>query len=162
MKTVRAWFVIPKVWNMLPQLSSPHLNGQSKVIPTKYNIISVSNYLPMKMVRAWWFPLGMKRASLVGISCQRSEHGDNPLRYETCLVSWHPLMPTIRAWWYPLRYETCSVSCHRLMTTAPPPRVWNMLPQLLSSSDNSQGIVIAPSGWTWSVSCHHLMTTVRA
>ena len=32
MTTVRAWVFIPKVWNMLRLLSSPHGNGQSMVI----------------------------------------------------------------------------------------------------------------------------------
>ena len=77
MTTVRAWLFIPKVWNMLGQLSSPHDNGQSMVI----------------------HPLGMKHASsVVIVSWQRSEHGYSSLRYETCSVSCHRLMTTVRAW----------------------------------------------------------------
>ena len=77
MTTVRAWLFIPKVWNMLGQLSSPHDNGQSMVI----------------------HPLGMKHApSVVIASWQRSEHGYLPLRYETCSVSCHRLMTSVKAW----------------------------------------------------------------
>ena len=77
MTTVRAWLFIPKVWNMLGQLSSPHDNGQSMVI----------------------HPLGMKHApSVVIASWQLSEHGYSSLRYETCSVSCHRLMTTVRAW----------------------------------------------------------------
>ena len=62
---------------MLGQLSSPHDNGLSMVI----------------------HPLGMKNAPLVVIaSLQRSEHGYSSLRYETCSVSCHRLMTTVRAW----------------------------------------------------------------
>ena len=49
-----------------------------------------------------------------------------------------------------LRYETCSVSCHRLMTTVRAwlfiSKVWNMLRQLSSSHDNGQSMVIHPEG----------------
>ena len=172
MTTVRAWLFIPKVWNMLGQLSSPHDNGQSMVI----------------------HPLGMKHATSVVIaSWQRSEHGYSSRTYETCSVSCHRLMTTVRAWlfiskvwnmlrqlssWHdngqsmdihlwsmkhapsvviaswqrsehgysPLRYETCSDSCHRDMTTVRSwlsiPKVWNMLWQLSSWHDNGQSIVI--------------------
>ena len=75
--TVRAWLFIPKVWNMLRQLSSPHDNGQSMVI----------------------HHLGMKHApSVVIASWQQSEHGYSSLRYETCSVSCHRLMTTVSAW----------------------------------------------------------------
>ena len=74
---VRAWLFISKVWNMLPQLSSWHDNGQSMVI----------------------HPLGMEHApSVVIASWQRSEHGYSSLRYETCSDSCHCLMTTVRAW----------------------------------------------------------------
>ena len=77
MTTVRAWSFIPKVWNMLRQLSSWHDNGQSMVI----------------------HPLGMKHApSVVIVSWQRSEHGYSSLRYETCSGSCHRDMTTVRAW----------------------------------------------------------------
>ena len=96
MTTVRAWLFIPKVWNMLRQLSSPHDTGQSMVIHL----------------------LGMKHApSVVIVTWQRSEHGYSSLRYETCSVSCHRLMTTVRAWLYiSFMYETCSDSCHHLMT----------------------------------------------
>ena len=146
MTMVRAWLFIPKVWNMLRQLSSWHDNGQSMII-----------YL--------W---GMKHApSVVIVTWQRSEHGYSSLRYETCSVSCHRDMTTVRAWLFI-------------------PKVWNMLRQLSSCHDNAQSIVIhllgmkhAPSvvNETWQqsehgylslryetcfVSCHRLMTTVRA
>ena len=108
MTTVRAWLFIPKVWNMLGQLSSPHDNGQSMVI----------------------HPLGMKHApSVVIASWQRSGHSYSSLRYVTCSVSCHRLMTTVRAWLF--------IS-----------KVWNMLRQLLSSSDNGQSKVIYPNVWT--------------
>ena len=75
--TVRAWLFIPKVSNMLGQLSLPYDNGQSMVIHL----------------------LGMKHApTVVIVTWQRSEHGYSSLRYETCLVSCHRLMTTVRAW----------------------------------------------------------------
>ena len=172
MTTVRAWLFIPKVWNMLWQLTSSHDNGQSMV-----------NHL-----------LGMKHSPTVDIvSWQRSEHGYSSLRHETCSVSCLRLMTTVRAWlfiskvwnmllqlssWHDngqsmviyllgmkhapsvviaswqrsehgyssLRYETCSDSCYRLVTTV---RAWlliskvlNMLRQLSSSHDNGQSMVI--------------------
>ena len=129
MTTVRAWLFIPKIWNMPRQLSSSHDNGQSMVI----------------------HPWGMKHAPLVVIvTWQRSEHDNSSLRYETCSVSCHRLMTTVRAWLFipkvwnmlrqllspehgysSLRYETCSVSCHRPVTMVRAwlfiPKVWNML-----------------------------------
>ena len=128
------------------QLSSSHDNGQSMVI----------------------HPLGVKHArSVVIASWQRSEHGYSSLRYETCLVSCHRLMTTVRAW---------------LLIS----KVWNMLRQLSSSHDNGQSMVIHPEGMkhaltvdivSWqrsehgysslryepcSDSCHRDMTPVRA
>ena len=132
--TVRAWLFIPKVWNMIYQLSSPHDNGQSMVI----------------------HPQGMKHApTVVIVTWQRSEHGYSSPRYETCSVRCHRLMTTVRTWLFipkvkkhapsvvivswqrsehgysSLRYETCPVRCHRLMTTVRAwlfiSRVWNML-----------------------------------
>ena len=146
----------------------------------------------------------MKHAPTVVImTWQRSEHGYLSLRYETCSVSCHRLMTTVRAWlfvskiwnmfqqlslWHDngqsmgfhplgmkhlplvviaswqrsengyssLRYETCSDSCHRLMTTVRAwlfiPKVWNMLCQLLLSSDNGQSMVIYPLGMNHSPS----------
>ena len=102
MTTVRAWLFIPKVWNMLCQLSSWHDNRQSMV----------------------FHPKGMKHAlSVVIVSWQRSEHGNVSLRYETCSVSCHLDMTTVRAWLF--------IS-----------KVWNMLRQLSSWHDNGQSMVI--------------------
>ena len=64
---------------------------------------------------------------LVVVSWQRSEHGYISLRYETCSVSCHRLMPMDRAW--------LSI-----------PQVWNMLRQLLSSLDNRRSMVIHTLG----------------
>ena len=110
MTTDRARLFISKVWNMIPQLSSPHDNGQSMVIHLE----------------------GMKHAqTVVFVTWQRSEHGYLSLRYETCSGSCHRLMTTVRAWLSSLRYETCSDSCHHDMTTVRAlvfiPKVWNML-----------------------------------
>ena len=172
MTTVRAWLFIPKVWNMLRQLSSPHDNGQSMVIHLIY-----MKHAPTVVIVTW----------------QRSEHEFSSLRYETCSVSCHRLMTTVRAWLFiskvlnmlrqlssshdngqsmvihpegmkhaltvdivswqrsdhgysSLRYETCSDSCHRDMTTVRAwlfiSKVWNMLRQLTSSHDNGQSMVI--------------------
>ena len=146
MTTDRAWLCIPKVWNLLCQLSSSHNNGKSMV-----------NH-----------PLVMKRApSVIIVSWQRSEHGEIYLKYETCSVSCHRLMTTVRGCWNI-------------------PQVWRMLRQLASSYDNGQSMVVSPScmkhapsvsivSWqrtehgysslsyaTCSVSCHRPMTTVRA
>ena len=146
MTTVRAWLFISKVWNMLRQLSSSHDNGQSMVIHL----------------------LGMKHApTVVIVTWQRSEHGFSSLRYETCSVSCHRLMTTVRAW---------------LLIS----KVWNMLRQLSSSHDNGQSMVSRPEGMKHALtvdivskqrsehgysslryetcydSWHRLMTTVRA
>ena len=117
----------------------------------------------------------MKHApTVVIVTLQRSEHGYLSLWYETCSVSCHRLMTTVRAWlfiskiwnmlrqlssWHDngqsmgflsLRYETCSVSCHRLMTTVRAwlfiSKLWNMLRQLSSSHENGQSMVIHPEG----------------
>ena len=110
----------------------------------------------------------MKHApSVVIVSWQRSEHGYSSLRYETCSVSCHRDMTTVRAWLYIIY-------------------VWNMLRKLSSWHDNGQSMVIyhlcmkhAPTvvivTWqlsehgyisfmyeTCSDSCHRDMTTVRA
>ena len=61
------------------------------------------------------------------VTWQRSEHGNIFLRYEPCSVSYSRLMTTGRAWWYI-------------------PKVWTMLCQLLSSSDNGQSMLLYPSG----------------
>ena len=105
--------------------------------------------------------------SFVIVSWQLSEHGNISLRYEPCSVSCYHLVTTVRAWLYF-------------------PKVWTMLRQFLSSSDNGQSMVIYPLSMnhapsvvivSWqrsehgnislryepcSVSCHRLMTTDRA
>ena len=110
----------------------------------------------------------MKHApTVVIVTWQRSERGFSSLRYETCSVSGHRLVTTVRAWLF--------IS-----------KVWNMLRQLSSSHDNGQSMVIHPEGmkhaptvvivsWqrsehgyssrryeTCSDSWHRLMTTVRS
>ena len=146
MTMVGAWKYIIHLCHMLCQLLSSHGNGQSMAI----------------------YPSCIKHApSVVIVSWQRSEHGYSSLRYETCSVSCHRLLTTVRTWWF----------IHQ---------VWNMLCQLSSSNDNVQSMVIypfcmnhAPSdviiSWqrsehvyisfmyeTCSVSCLRLMTTDRA
>ena len=104
MTTVRAWTFISKIWNMLRQLSSWHNNGQSMVI----------------------YHLCMKHApTVVIVTWQRSEHGYSSLRYETCSVSCHRLMTTVRAWTF--------IS-----------KIWNMLRQLSSWHDNGQSMGFHP------------------
>ena len=166
--TVRAWQYIPKVWTMLRHFLSSSDNGQSMVI----------------------YPLGMNHApSVVFVSWQRSEHGNLYLRYDPNSVSCYRLVTTVRAWLYILWYEPCSVSCYRLMTTVRAwlyiLKVWTVLRQMLSFSDNGHSMVIYPLGMnhapsvvivSWprsehgnislryepcSVSCYHLVTTVR-
>ena len=136
--TVRAWWYIPQVWNMLCQLSLSHNKGQSMVM----------------------YPSSMKHApSSVIVSWQWSKHGYISVKYETCFVSCQRLMTTIYpscfkhaqsvvivSWqrtehgYLSLRYETCFVCCHRLTTTVRSwwyiPQVGNMLRQLSSSRDN--------------------------
>ena len=76
MTTDRAWLFIPKICNMLCQLSSSNYNGQSRVIP----------------------PSSMKHArSAVIVSWQRSEHGSVFVRYDTCTVICHCLLPMVGA-----------------------------------------------------------------
>ena len=104
--TVRTWWYIPQVWNMLCQLSSSHANGQSMVI-----YVSSMKHAPLVVIVSW----------------QRSEHGDISVKYETCFVSCHRLMTTVRARSYI-------------------PQVLNMLRRLSSSHDNGQSMVINPLG----------------
>ena len=123
--TVRAWWYIPRVWSMLRQLPSSHDNSQGMVI-----------YL-----------LGMNHASsFVIVSRQRSEHGNIYIKYETCSVSCHRLITTVRVGNLSLWQESCSVSCQHLMTTVRAwwckHQVWNMLRQLSLSNNNGQSMVI--------------------
>ena len=70
----------------------------------------------------------MKHApTVVIVTWQRSEHGFSSLRYETCSVSRHRLVTTVRAWLF--------IS-----------KVWIMLRQLSSSHDNGQSMVFHPEG----------------
>ena len=57
MTTVRAWWYIPHVWNMLCQLSSSHDNVLSEHdnIPLRYESCSVICHHLMTTVRAWWY-----------------------------------------------------------------------------------------------------------
>ena len=133
----------------------------------------------------------MKHArTVVIVTWQRSEHVYSSLRYETCSVSCHRLMTTVRAWlfiskvWNMLRQLSSWHDNGQSMFFIP--KVWNMLRQLSSWHDNGQSIVIhlidmkhAPlvvivtwqrseHGYlplryeTCSDSCHRDMTTVRA
>ena len=110
----------------------------------------------------------MKHApTVVIVTWQRSEHGYSSLRYETCSLSCHRLMTTVRAWLF--------IS-----------KIWNMLRQLSSWHDNCQSmgfhswgmkhaLLVVIASWqrsehgycslryeTCSDSLHRLMTTVRA
>ena len=127
MTTVKAWLFIPKVWNMLRQLSSSHDNGQSMVI----------HYSSMKHA-----------SSVVIVTWQRSEHSYSSLRYETCSVSCHRDRTTVRAWLFIPKVWNMLVSCHRDMTTVRAwsfiSKVWKMLRQLSSWHDNGQSMVIHP------------------
>ena len=121
MTTVRACLFIPKVWNMLGQLSSPHDIGQSMVIHPLG-----MKHAPSVVIASWqrsehvYLSLSYKHApSVVIVSWQRSEHGYSSLKYETCSVSCHRDMTTVRAWLYIIY-------------------VWNLLRQLSSSHDNGQ------------------------
>ena len=104
---------------MLRQLSSSHDNGHSMVIyhlsiqmlrqlsSSLDNVQSIANH-----------PYCTKHALSVAIVLeQRSEHSNVCLKYESCSVSCHRLMPTVRAW-----------KCI--------PQVRNMLHQFSSSNDN--------------------------
>ena len=106
-------------------MSSSHDNGQSMVI---YH--SCMKYALQVAIVAW----------------QGTENSYTSLKYETCSISCHRLMTTVREGYSSLGYETCSVSCHCLMTTYRArliiPEVWNMLHQLSSSHDNGQSMVI--------------------
>ena len=125
MTTVRAWLFIPKVWNMLGQLSSPHDNGQSMVIhPLGMKHASSVVIVSWQRSEHGYHPWGMKHArSVVIASWQRSEHGCSSFRYETCSISCYRLMTTVRAWFFT-------------------PKIWNMLRQLSSWHDNGQSMVI--------------------
>ena len=132
----------------------------------------------------------MKHApSVVIVTWQRSEHGYSSLRYETCSVSCHRDMTTVRC------YSSLSHRCHRdnngqsmvIHISCFNSKVWmHALSQLSSSHLNGQNMVIHPyvmkhapsvviASWqqsehgfsslryeTCSVSCHRLMTMDRA
>ena len=114
------------------------------------------------------YPYGMKNSlSVVFISWQQSEQGNISFMYETCSVSCHHYMTTVRVWLYPLKNESCSVSCHHLMTKARArlfiSKVWNMLRQLSTSHDNGESMVIYHiSLKTCPESCLRLMTMDKA
>ena len=123
----RAWLYMPKVWNMLLQLSSSYDNGQSMVI----------------------YPSSMNHALSVDIiSWQRSDHGIVFLRYETCSNSCHRLMTTVSAWtfipklWIMLYQLSSSHDIGQSMLVYH--TFWNMVRRLSSSYDNGQSMVIHP------------------
>ena len=147
MTSVRAWWYIPQVWNMLRQLSSTHDNSQSMVIYS-----SSTKHAPSIVIVSWqqiehaYMSFMHEHAPSVAIvSWQRSEHGIISLRYESCSSSCHRLMTTDSAWLYACitKYESSSASCHHLMTT-------------------NRACLYVIHAWTCSLSCHRLMTTVRA
>ena len=171
MTTDKAWLCIPKIWIMPHKLASSHNNGQSMIIPFKYESCSVSCHHLMTTVRAWLsiskvcnklcqvsssydndqsmeiYHSCMKHApSVVIVLWRRSEHGNRSLRYQSCSVSCHRLHDNGQSMViHPKGNETCSVSCLCLITTVRAclfiPKVWIMLPQLSSSHDNSQSMV---------------------
>ena len=84
-----------------------------------------------------------------------------PYKAETCSISCHYLLTTVRAWcalqvWNMLRQLSSSYVNHQSMV--PPPQIWNMLCQLSSSHDNIRAWWYHLSYETCSISCHHLMT----
>ena len=130
---------------MLRQLLSSHDNGKNLVI----------------------HHLGLQHSlSVFIVSRQRSEHGNISIMYESCSISCHHLMTTVRAWLY--------IIC-----------LLNMPCKLSSANDNGHNMVMYSSGmkhapsvvivsrqrsehgniYLWyescSISCHRLMTTVR-
>ena len=162
----------------MPPCESGHVLANAPVVPSFFGWCNL-------------YPYCMKNSlSVVFFSWQQSEQGNISFMYETCSVSCHHHMTTVRVWLYPLKNESCSVSCHHLMTTTRArlfiSKVWNMLRQLSSSNTYGQSTVIyplimnhAPSvviiSWqrtghgnilfiyeTYSVGCHRLMTTGRA
>ena len=165
MTTVRAWLYIIYLLNMPCKLSSANDNGHNMVMYS-----SGMKHAPsvVRRTKHCYSSLRYEHApSVVIVSRQRSEHGNIYLWYESCSISCHRLMTTVREWLYIIH-------------------VWNMLRQLSSSHDNGQSMIIYPLGinhapsvvivsWQWSVhsdislkyescsdSCHRLMTTVRA
>ena len=169
MTTVRAWLYIIYLLNMPCKLSSANDNGHNMVMYS-----SGMKHAPSLVIVSWqrtkhcYSSLRYEHApSVVIVSRQRSEHGNIYLWYESCSISCHRLMTTVREWLYIIH-------------------VWNILRQLSSSHDNGQSMIIYPLGinhapsvvivlWqrsghgdislkyiSCSVSCHRLMTTVRA
>ena len=130
------WWFIHSSATIVPPCESGHVLASAPVEPYFFGWCNL-------------YPYGMKNSlSVVFISWHQSEQGNISFMYETCSVSCHHHMTTVRVWLYPLKNESCSVSCHHLMTTARArlfiSKVWNMLRQLLSSSDNGQSMVIYP------------------
>ena len=129
MTTVRALLKIPKVGNMFRHLSSPDDNGQSMVTTPP----DMKQALPILVI-----PKVRNILSELSSPYDNGQSMIKPVRFETCSVSCHHLMATVRACWYhlnmehapsvsssrdigqsmliPLRYETCFISCHHLMT----------------------------------------------
>ena len=100
--TDRAWLYIPKVWNMLGQLSSSRDNVHSMVI-YPYSINHAPSVVIISRQRSehGYISLIYKNAqSVVIVTWQRSEHSNISLMCETSSVSCHQLMTTVRAWQY--------------------------------------------------------------
>ena len=100
--TDRAWLYIPKVWNMLGQLSSSRDNVHSMVI-YPYSINHATSVVIISRQRSEHGNISLiyKNApSVVIVTWQRSEHSNISLMCETSSVSCHQLMTTVRAWQY--------------------------------------------------------------
>ena len=131
------------------------------VIPLRYETCSVRCYHLMTTVRAWWTPPSdMKHLHQISLSHDSNQSKvipppPPPYKAETCSISCHYLLTTVRAWcalqvWNMLRQLSSSYVNHQSMV--PPPQIWNMLCQFSSSSDNGQSMVISPSGKKYALS----------
>ena len=146
MTTVRAWWNIPQVWNMLRQLSSSHDNGQ-------------------RMLK---YTSSMKNASSVVIVLwQRSVHGSISLMYETCSVSFHRLMTTDRAWLFNgqsmvMLCQLSSSNDNGQSRVIPPSSMKHAPSAVKVSWQLSEHGSVFVRYDTYSVSCHCLMPMVGA
>ena len=146
MTTVRAWWNIPQVWNMLRHLSSSHDNGQ-------------------RMLK---YPSSIKNAlSVVIVLWQRSEHGSISLVYETCSVSFHRLMTTDRAWLF--IPKICNMLCQLSSSNdnsqsrvIPPSSMKHARSAVIVSCQRSEHGGVFVRYDTCSVSCHCFMLMVVA
>ena len=123
---VRAWLLIPKVWNIIHQFSSSSDNDQNMVI----------------------LPLGIKYSqSVIIIAWQWAEHGDIPSGMipvpSVVIFSWQ--------WSEYVKTRKVERMLHQLSSShdngqSMVIRLRYELRQLLSSHDNGQSMVISPSG----------------